>query len=79
MSTIQGKILNTTSNNYNVHVYDLFGGGYSEVANYSLAKGESGTFSANADFDGHARVAYKVDGGPSLSNIDIVNGDVIEI
>jgi hypothetical protein len=79
MPTIQGKILNNTSNNYIVHVYDLFGGAYTEVAIHKLAKDEFGFFSVNADADGHALVAYKVDGGPSLSNIDIVDGDVIAI
>jgi hypothetical protein len=79
---ILSSIINRTSNNFNVHVYDLFAHGHREVAGspFALAAEESsGSFNINAGADGRGIVEYDCEGGPSLSAIEIGDGDVIEI
>jgi hypothetical protein len=79
---ILSAIINKTSNNYIVHVYDLFAHSRREVAGspFALAAEESsGNFNINAGADGRGTVAYACEGGPSLSEIEIGDGDVIEI
>lgn len=76
------KVSNATSNNMVVHVYDRFGGGRREVdgSPFSLAKDEmSPPFSVNADGAGNGVVDYAWEGGPSISNLSVVNGTTLEI
>ena len=82
MTQISVSIQNQTQSNYNVHVYDLFGSGHREVdfSPYALAVGgTSNPFLINEGANGRGTVAYACDGGPSLSNIDCGDGDVIPI
>ena len=82
---INVAIKNTTSTDYNVHVYDLFGGGHRPVKNdqddpYPLAGGEtSPPFQVNTGSDGNGAIEYRCDGGPSLSGITVADGTVAEI
>ena len=82
MSTIQASIKNSTSNNYNVHVFDLFGGGRREVQGspFALTENEiSPSFLVNAGADGAGSIAYQCDGGPSLNDVQVRDGAMITI
>lgn len=83
MTSISTFIKNTTSNDYIVHVFDLFGGGRRDITGanpFNLGKDEtSRPFEVNAGDDGKGLIAYVVDGGPSLSNIDVRDGDTVEL
>lgn len=82
MARIQITVRNSTSNDYIVHIEDLFGGGPREVSEspFAIAAGESENISEiNAGADGHGTVAYRCEGGPSLSNIDVTNESTVTI
>jgi len=82
MPQISVYIKNDTSNDYNVHAFDLFANGQREVGGspFALAGGEtSPAFAVNASSNGRGTVGYSCDGGPSLSGIDVGNGDIVSI
>ncbi|NTF59415.1 hypothetical protein G6L12_31360 [Agrobacterium rhizogenes] len=75
-------IKNTTSTDYRVHIFDMFGGSSVEVLNspFALAAGETSvSFQVNASGDGSGRVAYECELGPSLPDIEVHDGDTYEI
>src|SRR5262249_29953101 len=68
--------------NYNVHVYDLFGGGHREVKDspFALASKEvSEYFAVNAGEDGQGSIEYVCEGGPELSGIEVVDQQIVGI
>ena len=82
MATISAAIRNSSTSDYIVHVYDLFGGGTNEVSGspFFLAAGEtSSTFSVHASSDEVGTVSYTCESGPSLSNIEVEDGETVEI
>jgi len=80
-ATLSIQVRNDTSNDYIVHVYDMFGGGNREVSGspFALARSDlSSAFFINSS-GGRGRVMYRCEGGPSLSDIDVSDGDVVSI
>jgi hypothetical protein len=68
--------------NYNVHVYDLFGGGRNEVngSPFHLAYKEvSQYFIVNAAADDSGSIEYVCEGGPELSGIEVVDQQIVGI
>lgn len=82
MAQISVTILNSTSSDQNVHVYDSFAGGNREVdgSPFALATNEaSGPFGVNADASENGVIAFRADGGPSLSNIAVTDGSSVSM
>ncbi|MEO5685907.1 MAG: hypothetical protein ABIR54_00975 [Burkholderiaceae bacterium] len=82
MAQISVQVKNRTSDNQIVRVYDQFAGGRREVSNspFALASDEtSPAFGVNADAHGDGVISYACDGGPSLSNVDVVDSTVVEV
>lgn len=82
MTQISVAVINRTTDNQNVHVFDQFANGRREVTRspFALASGEySSFFEINADSGGNGVIAYQCDGGPSLSSIDVVDGKVVDV
>jgi hypothetical protein len=81
MASITVGIKNDTTSNQIVHVYDLFGGGRREVEGspFALAPEDpASTFSVNAG-DGRGQIEYRCENGPSLTGIDVSDGDVVKV
>lgn len=80
MAQIGVQILNDTSDNWNVHVFDRFAQGRREVQDspFALAVNEtSPQFGINADADGMGKLEWRADGGPSLDNVEVRDGTVV--
>ncbi|MBK3780075.1 hypothetical protein G3A43_07380 [Paraburkholderia aspalathi] len=78
-ATVSARVKNSTSADYRVHVFDLFGGGRVEVQGspFSLSEGDaSPAFALRANATGAGAMAYACDAGPSLSDISVVNGEI---
>jgi hypothetical protein len=82
MAQIYVSVLNDTSDNQNVHVFDQFANGKREVGGspFALAsKDQSPPFMVNADDGGKGQIEYRCDGGPTNSYIDVHDGDVVKV
>jgi hypothetical protein len=84
MPQITVSVLNDTSDNQNVYVYDQFANGRRLVdgSPFALASGgQSDSFVVNADNSGKGDIAYNFNGGPGSnnSNIDVKDGDVVKV
>ena len=80
MPAITVQIQNNNSTDYNVHVYDRFGNGRREVDGSPFALTENETsrgFGVNADNSGDGVIDWAADGGPSLSSVEVTNGQVV--
>jgi hypothetical protein len=81
---ISVNVENDTGTNYNVSVYDQYGGGQTQVAGspFSLASQEpSPYFTVAADNkSGNGLIGYSCDaGGPSLNGIPVRGGQTVHI
>ena len=82
MPAIKITISNKTSDDQNVHVYDLFAGGRRQVdgSPFPLAVDETSVqFSVNANSSHSGEIEYACDGGPSLSGIEVTDQQNYEI
>lgn len=82
MPQINVTVSNRTSDDQNIHIFDLFATGRREVGGspFPLAVDEqSRSFSVNANAAGVGRIEYVCDGGPSLTNIDVTDQQNYEI
>jgi hypothetical protein len=82
MPAINITISNKTSDDQNVHVYDLFASGRRQVngSPFPLAVDEtSPQFSVNANAERIGEIEYACDGGPSLSAIEVTDQQNYEI
>ncbi len=80
MAQIQISIINDTSSDWNVHVFDLFGPGRQEVqaSPFALAVNEqSPPISINASSDGSGMIEWSAEGGLSETNVDVVDGKAV--
>jgi|SRR6185312_14644957 len=81
--TIQVTVVNETSDDHVCHVYDLFGHGRVEVGGspFSLASNDArgATFVVNKGGDGNGLIEYQCEGGPILSQIQVTDGQIVEI
>jgi hypothetical protein len=79
---ISVAIKNNYGADYNIHVFDQFGGGRREVANspFAVADGDQTPwFLVNAGANGHGTIEYSCDGGPELAGIDVTDGQVVPL
>lgn len=82
MPSIKVAILNSTSSDQIAHVYDKFAGGTREVTGspFALASDEASEyFLVNANAEGEGKIDYNCQGGPSLSQVEVEDGDTVEI
>lgn len=91
MATITVVVKNTTSNEYTVHVFDRFANGRREIFDprvpnqqpFYLAKDEMTpplTVNASVDLDVlKGKISFSVDNGPNLDDIDVEDGQIVEI
>jgi hypothetical protein len=81
MAKIQVAVKNTTSDDQVVHAYDLFAQSKREVdgSPFALSPGERSPFFAINATDGRGTIEYKCDSGPSLTGIEVADGDVVEV
>lgn len=78
-ASVSARVRNSASAEYRVHVFDLFDGGRVEVQGspFSLSEGDaSPEFALRANATGAGVMAYACAGGPSLSDIAVVNGEI---
>lgn len=82
MAQITVAVKNDTSDDQNVHVYDQFANGHREVQGspFALAPNEQSTwFGVNAGGNGRGSIEYRCDGGPTLSNIEVTDRQVVNV
>ena len=82
MRQINVNVENDQGTSYNVHVYDLYGGGRTEVAGspFQLAfEKPSPIFSVAADNRGNGIIEYWCEGGPLRTGIAVRDADTVHI
>lgn len=81
MPQISVRVQNVEAVQYNVTVYDQYGGGQVPGSPFTLAPQQpSSPFSVDADPRGNGVIGYSCDaGGPSLNGVRVRDGDTVQI